>query len=85
MAAEEGLVGPDLRRDLDRCPELVGDAPGEVVDDVDEDQFNMIGNAPEMWFNSAIDLLTASAEVGRASKETAQRWTSLSLAPFGRG
>jgi hypothetical protein len=38
-----------------------------------EDQFDIIGNAPEVWFNSAMDLLTASAELGRASKETAQR------------
>jgi hypothetical protein len=38
-----------------------------------EDQFDRFGNEPEAWFSSAIDLLTASAELGRASKEAAQR------------
>jgi hypothetical protein len=39
-----------------------------------KDGFDMIGNAPEMWFSSAMDLLTASAELGRASKEAAQKF-----------
>lgn len=38
-----------------------------------EDQFDMIGNAPVLWFESAMDLLMASAEVGRASSETAKK------------
>lgn len=39
-----------------------------------EDEFDLIGNAPEMWFSSAIELLTASAELGRVSKEAAQKF-----------
>jgi hypothetical protein len=38
---------------------------------VKEEQFDLIGNAPVLWFESAMDLLTASAEVARASRETA--------------
>jgi hypothetical protein len=37
-----------------------------------EDRFDMIGNAPEAWFESAMDLLTASAELRHASKARAQ-------------
>jgi hypothetical protein len=37
-----------------------------------EDQFDMIGNAPEAWFESAMDLLIASAELRHASKARAQ-------------
>lgn len=39
----------------------------------EEDQFDLIGNAPILWFESAMDLLMASAEVGRSSRETAKK------------
>src|SRR5262245_51054097 len=38
-----------------------------------EEQFDTIGNAPVVWFESAMDLLMASAEVGRTSGETSGR------------
>jgi hypothetical protein len=45
-----------------------------------EDQLDVIGNASKMWLESALDLLTANAELARASKETAQRFN----VPFSR-
>ena len=40
----------------------------------EEDQFDVIGNAPVLWFNSAMDLLMASAEIARSSRETAKKF-----------
>ena len=39
-----------------------------------EDQFDLIGNTPFLWFESAMDLLMASAEVARSSRDTAKKF-----------
>lgn len=39
----------------------------------EKEQFDYIGNTPDFWFESAMDLVMASGEIGRASHETAKK------------